>query len=527
MSPQPGSAGSGSRRSRPSLRLGLRVASCASLALAVSAAWGQGRGLTLTPGFSATQVFTDNRDASLTEPRSEAITVLSPSLRLAARGARSQASLDYALNGLIYARERDANEVQNALRASLSAELWPEHLFFQAQAGIGQQTISALGGFSEPRLGTGVGAGNVGGISPGVDRNRTEVRTLSLSPSLRGRPFGQANFNLGLSASWTDSAGDGRGDASSQAINASLADGSGPLGWAVFGTRSVSDFRQGRKTTSDSAGLRLNYNPWPELSLFVTGGVQRNDVRTVDPLRYDTWGAGLNWRPGPRTQVGVQTSREFFGDAWSLNVSHRLRRAVFSYGDTRNVTGSTAGQLGSASTYDLFFQQFASLEPDPDLRDILVRNFLQASGLDPDQRINTGFLIQALSVQRARNLALSMSGRRTNVVLSVFASATRRLDRISTGVDDLSSVDLLRQYGASASVSHRLSPSSALVLSGGAQRTRTGDAATGSGIKFASLTWTGNLGPRTGASLSARHATASGVRPYDVNSLYATLNYRF
>jgi uncharacterized protein (PEP-CTERM system associated) len=504
-----------------------RCLALSALALAVGAAWGQGRGLVVTPGLGVTQIITDNRDLSATDRQAEAITVISPSVRATARGARSSAFVEYALNGLIYARESGANNFQNALRAGANAELVEDHVFIEAQASIGQQAISALAGFAEPQLGTGTTNTGGGGFSPSVDRNRTEVRTLSVAPTVRARVLGEAAFQAGLRSTFSSSSGDRAGDRTGHQLNLSLGDNSRAVGWSVFGSRAIDDFQGGRRTTQDTAGLRLTYSPLPNLSLFATGGIERNDVRTVEAERYDTYGAGLNWQPTPRTQVGLQANRQFFGDGWGVNISHRLRRAVFTYADTRNVTGNTAGTALTVSTYDLFFQQFASVEPDPVLRDVLVRDFLQASGLDPNERINTGFLSRALTLQHSRSLAMSLSGRRTNFVVSAFAAETRRIDRISGGDDDFSNVDLLRQVGGTASVSHRLTPRSSVVLSGGGQRTRTPTGFGNGEIKFVNLSWVGSLGPRTGLSLSARHTVASGANPYDVTSLYATLNFRF
>jgi uncharacterized protein (PEP-CTERM system associated) len=510
----------------------LRPARClalSALALAVTAAWGQGRGLVVTPGLAVTQVLTDNLTLSESNRRAEAITIVSPSVRLTARGARSSAFLDYALNGVLYARTSGANNFQNGLRAGADAVLVDDHVFILAEATIGQQAISALSGFAEPQLGTGTttadGAGG-GGISPSIDPNRTEVRTLTVAPTVRGRLFGQTTFQGGLRSTVSNSSNDSASNRISHQIDLRLGDNTRTIGWELIASRFIDDFEGGRTTTRDQAGLRLSYNPWPNLSFFATGGVERNDVTTVDSAQSDTWGAGLNWQPTPRTQIGLQANRQFFGNGWSANISHRFRRSAFTFADSRNVTAATGTNL-TVSNYDLFFQQFASIEPDPVLRDILVRDFLLASGLDPNALVNTGFLTRALSLQRSRTLAMSLSGRRTSFVMSVFDTTTRRIDRISAGVDDFSRVDLLRQYGGTASVSQRLTPVSSAVLTAGGQRTRTPSGFGNGEITFVSLSWVGSVGPRTGLSLSARHAIATGSNPYDVTTLSGTVNFRF
>jgi uncharacterized protein (PEP-CTERM system associated) len=503
----------------------LRCLALSALALGISAAWGQGRGLILTPALSVTQVLTDNRGLDESNRKAEAITIFSPSVRLTARGARSTAFVNYSINGVLYARESGANNIQNALQAGGNAVLVDEHVFIQAQASISQQAISALRGFGEPQFGSGTTATG-GGVSPSIDPNRTEVRTLTVAPTVRGRLFGETAVEAGLRSTVSSSSNDRGSDRTSHQINLSLGDSTRTLGWSLYGSRFIDDFQGGRQTTRDQAGLRLFYNPWPNLSLFASGGIERNDVTTVAAEQSDTWGAGLNWQPTPRTRVGLQGNRQFFGNSWSANVSHRLRRSVFSYIDTRSVTASPATIL-TVSAYDLFFLQFASVEPDPVLRDLLVREFLLSAGLNPNQLVNSGFLTRSLSLQHSRTLAMSLSGRRTNFVVSAFDTNTRRLDRVSAGFDDFSNVSRLRQYGGTASVSQRLTPASSAVLTGGGQRTRTPTGFGNGEITFVSLSWVGSVGPRTGLSLSARHAIATGSNPYDVTTLSGTVNFRF
>jgi len=75
---------------------GLRVASLALALLCMgSLEVGHAAGWTFTPTFSATQLITDNRDLTENDKRSEAITVLSPGIRMSRSSGRVTGSLAY------------------------------------------------------------------------------------------------------------------------------------------------------------------------------------------------------------------------------------------------------------------------------------------------------------------------------------------------------------------------------------------------------------------------------------------------
>ena len=223
----------------------------------------------------------------------------------------------------------------------------------------------------------------------------------------------------------------------------------------------------------------------------------------------------------------MQVEDRFFGNSWNVNFSHRMRRWLVSYSDVNDENEVTTGAGSPLSTYDLFFNQFASIEPDPALREVLVRNFLQSAGLEPNQQSTAGFVTSAVTVTRNQNLSLAWRGQRNNVVLSAFATSSRRVDEISDAQDDLSQVARVDQQGVNLSLSHRLTQSSAIVMFGSYQRTPDQEGLLGNDLTELSLTWSDRIGPRSSVSLTGRHSRATGANPYDENSLLATFNYRF
>lgn len=495
---------------------------CATSAVLSAPAWSQDRSFTVVPSLSVTQQFTDNRNLSANNPQAESITVLSPGVRMALRSSKVQGAVDYSLNGTYYGRQSGANSLRNALASSLSAEVIDGHAFVNASATISRQSISAFG---------------LQGERPSeINANSVELRSLTISPTLRGRLFGDVEINARLSSSLVSTSNSANnasnsstatGKSTNQSAGLGLSDNSRAIGWGLDLTRSVADFDGGRKTTQDALRATLSYSPFPELRAFVNAGTERNDVVTTSQQANTTWGGGINWQPTPRTQLGLTGERRFFGNSYSLNFSHRLKRSVVSYADSRSSTQNTAGAGATLTVYDIYFLQFASLEPDPVLRDVLVRSFLRAAGLNPNERLSGGFVSSALSLQQSRNLSMSMQGARNSAVLSVFTTKTRRLDSVSNAPDDLSRVDVLGQSGWSLSLSHRLTPTASAVLSASQQRTAGRGAVAGNGLKSLSASWSNQIARRASLSVTARHSQADGANAYEENSLSASFSLSF
>lgn len=333
-----------SPRPRPRAPAAASCLALAALAVAVPSAWAQRS--SITPTFSATQEFTDNRNLSATNREADAITTLSPGVRWSSRSGRLQGSLDYSLSANFYARDSSDNSLDNRLSADLSAELVEQHVFFDANAYISQQSLSAFG---------------LQGDSS-TNANSTEYGSLTLSPSVKGRPFGLVDFVARLNSTYSGSLDGNSGDASSQELLLSIGESLGAIGWSVVASRSYSDYEGGRATTQDKITPQISYTFNPGLQVFVSGGYERNDVLTVEPTEYKTWGGGLTWQPTPRTQFALQTEQRYFGHSWNLNLSHRLRRWLVSYTDINDDREITTGGGSPLSTYELFFNQFASID---------------------------------------------------------------------------------------------------------------------------------------------------------------------
>ena len=476
------------------------------------------RPLTVVPSFALVSTLTDNRTLAASNRQSDWINTFSPGLRLDSSAGRMRGHLDYTLNAYVFARDSAANTVQNALNAALNIEAVENLAFIDLAGSIGQQSVSAFGAQSPP--------GSLSVTNP----NSSEVATYSVSPYLRGRLGGVAELEARLTHEATRVADAAASDSSTTTGLLRLAQDRavGRLGWALEARRERVDFQAGRATTDARARAVLTYFALPELRLAASAGRESNDYAGGERESGHTVGLGLVWKPGPRTSLVAERETRLVGSAHTLSFEHRMPSSVWRLSDTRDAS-SGFGQRSpgsTGSTYDLLYAQFASREPDPVRRAQLVREFLQSSGLAASAGLPGGALTSALTDERRQSLSFAWLGLRDTLAVSATRNSGHRLDSASTAVDDLAGV--LRQQGASAELSHRLSERAALNLSAAQLQTRSDSGGQASRLRSLSLVWSAALDRRMGWALGLRHVRfASDTAPYTESALTASLNIGF
>jgi uncharacterized protein (PEP-CTERM system associated) len=474
----------------------------------------------ITPTLTVTQTLTDSYDAegaAIGERRqSEAITAISPGLRITSRAGRVQGAFDYSLSGQLHARDSEANEIQHRLSASGRAELIPNHLDLNASASITRQPSSAFGVQSVD-----------GSLN---NRNSADLRSLSLQPVLRGVLGGVVAVQASANANRSDGGNQVGSQSTGAALTLSPAAAGRVIGWSLTGSRQISDFDGGRETTTDRAIASIIVRPDAELQVTVRGGVERSDLASLESREYENYGAGILWTPTPRTRVLVDGDKRQFGEAHQVRLEHRFRRSVWRYTDSKSLNDGTGGNTagGQVTAYALFFELFASQEPDPVARDLLVRSFLQRNGVSPDTVLGGGgFLTSAVSIQRRQELSFALSGVRTTWTVAAYQTTSERGDPLSGASDDLATGPV-RQRGLSVTITHRLTPVSGLSFNASTQRSRSLSAADRNDLDSVSLGWNTRLGRLSNLSLSVRHAAyVSDVDPYTENAVTAAFSTRF
>ena len=447
---------------------------------------------------------------------SDVVVRVTPGVRIASRGGRVEGSVDYRLSAVAYLRDEEDSNLQHRLGARLRAELVENHLDLNLAGNVSRQPTSIFGNQSADGTLT--------------EDNQSEVRNFSVQPVLRGVLGGVVAVQASVTARHGNADTRGFGT-DGQDVQLTLSSAlPAKVGWSLTGSRQIADYEAGRETTNDRVQATVSFRPDVDWIFSLRGGQERTDIASVQSRTYDNWGIGVAWTPTPRTRLTADADRRFFGDAYAVTAQHRHRRAAWAYSASRALGEGTGEGIVAVNAYDLFFDLFASQEPDPVARDALVRSFLDRNGIPPEAIIGgLGFLTRAASVRERHQLSVALSGRRTSFTASVYASRSERVDTISGAIDDLSE-GAVRQQGLSLAVSHRLTPRDSLSLRATAAQTRPSGDRAASDLYSLWLTWSKRVSDRTGFSLGLRHSTYDSEEPgrdYNEIALTTALNLRF
>ena len=470
----------------------------------------------LTPVLTIGQSFTDNADPTAVTRKPDWVATISPGIRIVSRTGSLVGSLDYALNANIHSRGTGGSEIQNALAAAFVAEVIEKRAFVDVKSSISQQSISAFGVISA--------------TTQQANRNRTEVSTLSLTPFARGNIAGIVDIDARASYGKTHSKSSLARDSENSSASLQASGRAGKLGWVADVGNQTSNYESGRRTHTGRVGGGLTFTPDIDLRFSGRLGRESTDVINGRTEQNTTWGGGVDWTPTERTLVNLQADHRYFGTSRSVTLQHRLARSIFRFTDSQDATTNSTGTTGPGTftAYDLIFAQFASLEPDVVRRDVLVRNYLAANGINPSSGLGSGFLSSAVSLLHRQDASMALQGQRSSVLFGFFRTETRRLDRLATGGDDLSRTSLLRQLGYNLTLAYRLTPTASMNVGVLRQKTLDSGSFAGNDQRTLNVSLTDQIGLRTSLSLSLRHVNFDSVAfPYTENGVAATLSMRF
>jgi uncharacterized protein (PEP-CTERM system associated) len=378
---------------------------------------GSGRSFAIVPRITVSETLTDNVRLESGNKRSDLVSTVSPGLSVRSDAGRLRGFLDYSLSQVLYAREASANNLQNSLNTMMTYEAVNNFAFIDVNGSISQQAISAFG--------------QQGTDNSLINSNRTEVKTLTVSPYVRGRLADIGSYQVRYNRSATRSKGDNASDGDVQDLTASLSGESNSrvLNWSTTGSHSGQEFSRGRTTEADRFRAVVTGVINPQFNVSLIGGYESNNYATADKEGKVNYGLGFNAAFNERTRLNATIERRFFGTGHSLTFEHRTQRTAWRLTDSKDVS-VMPNQVGNASlgtTYDLWFSQFASIEPDPIRRAVLVENFLRANGLNGSTKVNIGFLTSGVTLQRQQSLSFTMFGLRDTLTLMANRGTTGAL----------------------------------------------------------------------------------------------------
>lgn len=479
------------------------------------------RAWTITPSVQVSERISDNILLTNTDRKNDQVTEVAPGLRIEGQTARLKVNFDYQLRGLFYAQGSRSNHTQNSLNAFGTLEALENWLYLDFSGVISQQSISAFG------------TQNPNGSTVNVNPNSTETSNFRLSPYIKGRLLGYADYELRYERSTLNSDSSGAFDSDTQEWTGRLsgATAMANLGWSLEGRRTEIDYSGERKNESDLFRGLVNYLFTPEIRVSASVGSESNDYISGEKQTWNTHGYGFDWSPTERTMLSAFRERRFFGNGHTVSFTHRTPLTSWRISDSRDVSlaPATLSTVGLGTVYDLMYNLYQSSIPDPAQRNNFVRGLLQQSGISPNTPVLAGFLSSQASVQRQQEFSVAFQGVRNTVTFLASRSESQRLGtNLGAGAGDFAVTSRIRQHGYSLNWAHHLTPLSSMTVLA-SQQNSAGDAnIQGTKLRTLTLSYSTKFDPRTTASLGVRRALfQSSVNPYQENAITGTLSVNF
>ncbi len=478
-----------------------------------------GRSWNIVPRISLTETLTNNVNLSSTNKQNDLISQVAPGVRIDGQTARMNMYLDYALIGSFYASESQKSFSQNRLNMFGTLEAVDNWMFIDFGANISQQLINPFGQQTP---------------SNAFNNNVADTGTYRISPYIRGELGGLVDYSLRYNRSFTNSGASGYS-------NVDLAQWLGQLrgntrfqnlSWVIDGSQQNTDYSNGRDYNDQRLRAMLVYRLFPQLNVMASVGTESNNYQSLNDERQETYGYGLDWRPTERSQVYGFMEERFFGKGHNVVISHRFPLSSIRYIDTRDVSfiPNQSATYGIGSLYDIYYEQFATLIPDPGARAAYVSNLLTQAGLAPNAQVTSDYLANRPRIQRRQQLTMTLYGSRNSLTFLAGRNNNEALSVVpGAGGQAISNLSRVEQQGYSLSFAHRLTPLTALNLVGSRQRTESGEFAV---VTTTMTTYragiTTRFGSKTVGSLYARYSQFdSPTNPYDESAIVGSISFLF
>ncbi len=295
-------------------------------------------GWRVTPRISVGTTYSDNiRLAPPGEAEGDTVLQVDPGISVRKRGGRLDLRLDYTAQGLFYADNRDADQINNNLLGFGTAELYQNNLFLDAYGSVYQVPIVSSGRVDAGGLGSNGGLpssleffNNALDILPrasdifnpigifsniALTDNQTTQSTFGVSPYWRQNVGGWAEALLryryeNISYSGSDSSIDGQEGLSDSQINSvdfNLSSGRNfdALKWNLNyfylkqdGQQNNNDIQDNGNDQQEKIAGRSDYRLSRAWTLVAEAGYVNNQSTTfTDNKNGFYWGLGATWKP--------------------------------------------------------------------------------------------------------------------------------------------------------------------------------------------------------------------------------------
>ncbi|MEY4563795.1 MAG: hypothetical protein RLZZ618_3072 [Pseudomonadota bacterium] len=452
----------------------------------------------LEPSIELSLTSVDNVHMDPSGGRGDIIVEFTPRLGLMSRGPRHRLIGTVGLDHTQYVRDLEPTRTNPVADVSLYSTLIDNAVFFDASAAVDRRAASAYGPQS-------VGISTENQVNTGVYRASPRFETRSgqgLSARLQSDNTWTRRSGAGV-----DVAGAYSGNAYSRSTKGHLQREPEPFGFGIEGSEQSLSFDDAQGEALGLKSLRLSaaYRVSPQLTVQLLGGKERNEFNGRVDTDRDV-GGRIQWAPLERSAFSLEARRRFFGNGFNAQWSHRSRMFGITVGASREPVTEPESLRLAGNLRNQFGAIYQAQGFSPAQVDALVQSSLNAYGL-PDNLVEPVTLyVNRPQLATAGNVTLTVVGRRTAVVLSVYGRQLEQLHRSDDVVRNQLPGDI-KQRGAQFSVSFRLTPNVTLDTFARYDHSKSIGGLTANESKDALLSASTSywLSPHTRVSLGAQH----------------------
>ncbi|MDH3645286.1 MAG: TIGR03016 family PEP-CTERM system-associated outer membrane protein [Gammaproteobacteria bacterium] len=267
------------------------------------------------PSIIVAETYTDNLELDTDALKDdEFVTEIKPELKLTAVGKRFDIEFDYRLQGLIFSRRDDLDEVLNYSRTRGTAQLIGDSVFIDFSGSLGQQIVNPEG-----RIG-------ISGITPG--QNRNEVGYFRVNPYFQRQLGRNSNIVVGYQYGLVEYDDVSLVDSESNGLSASIS-GTPPSSswsWRIDADSSRIDYDSGARVDLQRIGGEFSWS-LGKTAIFVGGGDEDNEFNQIlgaSKIDGAFWNVGLRGDLDRLTTFSISVGEQHFGDSYSFS----LKRAA-------------------------------------------------------------------------------------------------------------------------------------------------------------------------------------------------------
>lgn len=493
------------------------------LAPAARAAW------QVSPTVELRESWSDNvslrRDG---QKDSQFITSITPGIAVTNQTPRLQVSAAYRLNIHEYSDGRVAgtDRLTSALNATAKGKVIDDLLFFDAQAGISQQPVSAFG--------------PVASGSEYSSTNRSEVRTYQVSPYLVHRFGAAASAELRYAHDMVDSENSGYGRSTSDTASLNLSSGRAfrTVGWGLTLRRQHLQDSIAPGSSNSTALASLRYVVTPTFSLTGTGGYDKFDYAGMaGGTQGASWSGGFAWNPSTRTSLQMSAGKRYYGNSYFLAATHRSRYTVWNIGYSDNVTTSRENFLlpSAVNTADMLDALFRTSHPDAALRARAVEAYIRFYNLPRSLPDSVNYFSNRYVLQRQLNASMAWRSARTTALVTLFHTKREALsllqyDSALLGSSQQNLNDNTSQTGGALMLDYRLNGRTSASLSATVTKTESDKLGLGETNRQLRAAVSRTFQPNLSGSMEVRRnhgGLALEGSSYTENAVAASLSMKF